>query len=453
MLVSPLPEELHKVRPLKRRHATHPNAPLAQVPPAIRTNLSQSSSIGSAYGFLNRGTMAALIGLTGISTMAPMAHAQESLPAPTTTRALADAIRDLERKKDLMSPEELNDARKALWKSYLEVAGTTADPTASTPSAGGIVVRATLEEIEHRMEITPYDLAHPGSYTPIDGMSGYKEISGSELKTLLVRMVRSMPLNEVPGGTSFLNLVKTLPNTDALNGSMSFDEVTKALPASQRPWLTEQFGPFLKEHKIETILVGAAAITGIRAASPSTAGVLDHVIPRIKVWSHNDGALSADAALRYRDRRVLPDLDLSGAARRNVGPVMLRATGTATIAPEASHVVTGTASVGARIEDTRSYLDLSASYNTERHTEVRLDSGYVDHDSGLVVDGAVVGRFGPHTAVGDASGRVTGTISLDKRFRVGRDSTGSFGVYGETSVDTDGSHPDTRVGVLFKLSF
>lgn len=106
------------------------------------------------------------------------------------------------------------------------------------------------------------------------------------------------------------------------------------------------------------------------------------------------------------------------------------------------------------MEEEGRWVDLSASVDTDRRSELRLDGGLVDRDRALSLDASLVGRFGPDTAVGrEASGRVSATVSLDKRFRVGRDTTGSVGFYGSTSLDTDGRNKDTHVGVLLKLNF
>ena len=423
---------------------------------AVRSHLLEGSATGAHAGLWNKAVMATVLGASSVGIFVPAAHAQDLPSVPTNPTALADAMRDLERRRDTMTPEQLADARKALWKSYLEATrGVSTGDETTMPTRGAVAVAATLDEIAHRMELTAYDIAHPGSYTVIDGAPGYKTLPEAEVKELLGRMIRSIPLNELPGGTALAGLVKSLPNAGSLPAeSMTYDELIKALPAAQKPWLKEHFIPFYEGHKVEVIVGSFAAITATRAASPAAADVLDRIMPRMRVWKHSDPSWEAEASLRYRDRRVLPDLDLSGIAHRTVGPVTLRAVATGTVAPEADRRVTGTASVGARMEEEGRWVDLSASVDTDRRSELRLDGGLVDRDRALSLDASLVGRFGPDTAVGrEASGRVSATVSLDKRFRVGRDTTGSVGFYGSTSLDTDGRNKDTHVGVLLKLNF
>lgn len=432
----------------------HPMAPV-DYRVGSRTHLLDGGAAGAHAGLWNKAVMATVLGASSLGVFVPVAHAQDVPAVPTNPTALADAMRDLERRRDTMTPEQLADARKALWKSYLEATRGVSTDESTMPTRGAVAVAATLDEISHRMELTAYDIAHPGSYTLVDGAPGYKTLPEAELKELLGRMLRSIPLNELPGGTALAGLVKALPNASTLPAeTMTYDELIKALPAAQKPWLNEHFMPFYEGHKIEVIVGSFAAVTATRAASPAAADVLDRILPRMRVWKHSDPTWEAEASLRYRDRRVLPDLDLSGIAHRTVGPVTLRAVATGTVAPEADRRVTGTASVGARMEEEGRWVDLSASVDTDRRSELRLDGGLVDRDRALSVDASLVGRFGPDTAVGrDASGRVSATLSIDKRFRVGRDTTGSVGFYGSTSLDTDGRNKDTNVGVLLKLNF
>ncbi len=211
-----------------------PEAPLDHKLSSPRTHLLEGSAAGAHAGLWNKAVMATVLGASSIGVFVPAAHA-EGLPAvPTNPTALADAMRDLERRKDTMTPEQLADARKALWKSYLEATrGVSTEADTALPTRGAVAVAATLDEIARRLELTPYDIAHPGSYTLVDGAPGYKTLPESEVKELLGRMIRSIPLNELPGGTALASLVKTLPNAGSLPAeSMTYDELIKALPAA-----------------------------------------------------------------------------------------------------------------------------------------------------------------------------------------------------------------------------
>ena len=193
---------------------------------------------------------------------------------------------------------------------------------------------------------------------------------------------------------------------------------------------------------------GFGAITAIRAASPEAAGILDKIIPKIEIWDGNIGPISGEASLRYRDRNLLPDVDITAISARTVGAVDLRATATGTISVNGDEHVTGILGVGARTGTTRGWVDLSGSVSTESRAGVLLSAG-LDHPEDRLI---VRGDLGVTTGPGFNGGRVDSTVTLEKKIRMdGGRVTGSFGLFGGAGVDLDGKNEDVRGGLMLRL--
>lgn len=428
------------------------------------TLTSDASSLGISHATTTRAVNAVLLGVTSVGALAaaaPAAHAQDVIvTAPLDTTAidtsLARAAADIEARRATMTATELAESRRELYSAYVDATTATAPSTttADTLTRGERRVERLMRDVERRMEVTAYDMAHPGSFTPLEGRPGYKELSADELGSLFGDAIKDIPIGELPGGARLAQLVRSLPNSSHLDAAnMSFNELKDAVGDANKAALREYFQPFLDKHKVELAVGGFATITAVRAASPEAARLLDKITPRIEVWDHSsaDGTRHLDASLRYRDARVLPDVDLTASATRRVGALDLRATATGTVAFTGDQPVTGTVGAGARLAGPNGWLDLEGNVDHTARSTVRL-SGVLDRPAdGLVGRGSVTGTFGEGVARGDARGRVELETSLDKRLDLGRGMEGSVGVYGAVGVDTDGKNEDARAGFVFRL--
>lgn len=414
------------------------------------------ATVGAFSGATARAVGATVLGAT--SLIGGVAHAQDTTvvaPLPvgsTVDTELARAAARIEARRDTMTATELAAARRELYSAYVD---STAPRAADAPKTRGEVrVDRLLRELERRMEVTAYDLAHPGSYTTLEGHVGYKTIPEDQVVDLLRDAVQDIPVGELPGGKAFATFVRGLPNAGHLDAeNMSFRELKSAVGSANREALRERFQPLLDQHKTKIAVGGFLAVTAVRASSPEAARLLDRITPRIEVWDHtsSDGRLRGDASLRYRDGRVLPDVDVRASATHRVGVVDLRATSTASVALTGERPLTGALGVGARITGDTGWLDLEGNVDHTRRSTLRL-SGVLDApDAGLVGRGSITGTFGEGVARGDARGRVDLEASLDKRLDLGRNVDASVGLYGAVSADTDGRNEDARFGLMFRM--
>jgi hypothetical protein len=434
-------------------------------PPLVRTTFSPEGLVlaprshltvpdaAVTFGALPRATAAVMLGVTGVGLVAPVVHAAEvtATVRPATPHEVdtvrAHAARLEERRADL-TPEALDAHRAELYRDFVR-AGANLAPGATR---GERVMNELMVELSSRMLTTPRDLAHPGSYTPVDGRFDLRQIPDGELQRLVLRALQDIPVGELPGGELLVGQLARLPGLEGRDvASMSYREIARAAGDGAKAILDARFGAFFDKHKVEAVVVAFASVTAARAASPEAARVLNGVIPRIKLWSGQIWTgVDANASLRYRDTRVLPDLDATIAASRRMGEVDLRATATATVPLDRAGDLTGTVGVGARVADPNGYVDLSATLNDRRIGEVRLSGGTILEDRNTVVSGAVSGTFGPGVAVGDASGRVNAEVSLDRRIDGGANGNGTIGAYVGVGADTDGRNADARAGLMFR---
>jgi hypothetical protein len=405
------------------------------------------------FGVAPRAVAGVLLGVTGVGVVAPVAHAAEVTASvqPVTPREV-DTVRAhaarLEERRANLTPEALDALRAQLYRDYVR-AGANLAPGATR---GERVMNELVVELSSRMLTTPRNLANPGSYTPIEGRPDLRQIPDAELQRLVLRALQDIPIGELPGGDVLAAQLVSLPGLQGRDvTAMSYREIARAAGDGAKAILDARFGAFFDKYKIEAAVVAFAGVTAARAASPDAARVLNGVIPRIKLWSGSIWTgVDANASLRYREARVLPDLDATFAASRRVGEVDLRATATATVPLERPGDLTGAIGVGARVADPIGYVDLSASVNDRRIGEVRLSGGTILEDSNTVVGGAVSGTFGPGVARGDASGRVNAEVSLDRRIDGGANGNGTFGAFVGVGADTDGRNPDARAGLMFR---
>ncbi|MCB9646228.1 MAG: hypothetical protein H6730_06470 [Deltaproteobacteria bacterium] len=327
-------------------------------------------------------------------------------------------------------------------------------PQGVAMTRGQRVMDQLARDLETRMRITAKDMA-TGNYTPLEGAPGYKEISQQDAQRLLTDALKRMPIGELPGGSGLAEALGNLPGAEGLDvANMSFDELSRALQDEAKAWLKAEVGPFIEDHKVESATVAFAAITGLRAASPDAAKLMDSLGVKIRVWKTqtNDGLLRTQGRLVYRDANVLPDLDVEGQLHHQLNDrTSLRAGITGTLSLEGSEHFTGAATIGAHYTGDNYWVDGAGAYDmkTERW-RASLTGGYVPGPDFRAV-GSLTATFGDGVARGDANGRAALELDLTRDLRFGNGVTGDIGAYVGASADTDGSHTDLNAGIMLRL--
>ena len=423
-----------------------------------------ASTLGSGgFSPAARAVLLASMGGTVFMALAPSANAQE--PTSTPTRAeLEREIARLDARRGELSPSEIEAERARLWQLYVRAGGlsasvptplpSSADPgTTAQPSRGALRMERLANDIEFEMRVTARDMASR-DFVPIEGLPGYKELSGERVRELISDALQDIPLNELPGGHLLAALVRQLPNTNHLNlESMTYRELRDQVGDAQRDWLRERFRPVLEEHKIEAAVVAFGSITAIRYTSPEAARTLDRILPRIGVYDRVvlDGQGRIDADLRYRNGEVLPNLDLRFRAHHPLNErTTARLDAETTISVEADRHLTSRLTAGVRHTNGPNWVDGSAYVTHSGRHGVELAGGTSDPVTGLNARAHVGAHFGNGTATGDASGRILYGVDLTRDVRLDN-ARGNFGLYVGGGMDTDGSNRDVSAGVVFTL--
>ncbi|MBI4818995.1 MAG: hypothetical protein HY791_22175 [Deltaproteobacteria bacterium] len=432
--------------------------------PHPRSRVTSPAEKGILAGLAPRAVTGVLLGASAFGALAGAApaHAETIVPETTGTmserdaRAFADAAARLEAARDRMTPRELENARRELWAMYaradsIPLVGRSTN--AGVETRGDVRMRELTQELERRMRVTAYDMAHPETLELVDGAPSYKKIDESVVRSLVLDALRDIPLNELPGGSALAQIIRSIPGASNIDAEhMSMREIEKALGREAKQLLDTRFGQFIQDHKIEVGIAGFATVTAARWASPEVARALDRVIPRIKLYEvKNDaGTLRAGLSARYRDARVLPDMDINAMATRNLGPVTLRADLRATLSIENDEHVSGWATVGARVGNENRWADLTGTVNHRGSVTTNLNLGLRQPDEGLNLNANVFGRFGNEHSVGNSGGRMGAEVNLTRDVRIGN-ARGDFGVYASHERDFDGRNEDTRAGLMFRL--
>lgn len=449
-------------------HVTVDSRPFIEKRPASFTNIPRFTTATVAPSSLSPAVKAvALAGLgsTVLVGLPAVAHAQDLPPTNEMTRAqLEDAIARLELRRGDMTPEELAAERARLWHLYVRsggLAGTENLPrtepsntnTSETRTRGEIRLERLANDIEYEMRITARDMA-TRDFVPIDGLAGYKELSGERVRELIVSALKDIPLNELPGGSLLASLVRQLPNTSNLNiENMTYRELQDAVGDSQKEWLEARFRPVFDEHKIEAAVVAFGSITAIRYTSPDAARTLDRVLPRIGIYDRDllGDTTRLEADLRYRNAEVLPNLDLRVRSRYPLNEsTTARLDAEATLSVENDRHVSGRITGGVRWVEGSTWVDGSAYVTDTGRYGGGVEAGTSHLPSGLNARAYVHSHFGEGTATGDASGRVMYGVDLTRDVNI-NGARGNFGVYVGGGVDTDGSRNDINAGVVFTL--
>ncbi|MEE2902192.1 MAG: hypothetical protein VYC39_07660 [Myxococcota bacterium] len=409
-----------------------------------RSNHSDAASAGANQGVYKTAVSAALLGVTGLGALgcATPVVAQPvnlDLDAPVTrdaTTHYADSI-----------GVEMSD-----------MPTISLDETSSVESKTDRVIERFHNDLIEKSTITASDYANPDSFETLDGMPGYKKIDKSVLRGMLLDTLRDLPLSELPGGDAVADIVKLLPsfqNRDV--SSMSANEIEDALQDDAKAWFDSRFGEFIEEN--ETVLTAGtfAALTSARYASSDARELINNYTPSIAVadYSSESGMTNANAELKYRGDDLLPNLDLSATARRDVGPVSLRTELTSSMSLDKLSLENARLSAGARVGDANLWADGSAWVDAESNHGARFEVGTVKNVNGYHLSGTTSLDVGPGATIDpNADGRFSLNVTAAKNFRDSNDNVrGSFGLYGSHSIDTNGAGEDTSVGVMFRWSF
>lgn len=322
---------------------------------------------------------------------------------------------------------------------------------------GQIVMDQLTRDLERRMRITARDMAR-GDFTPIDGLPGYKEIPARDVQRLLKDAFERIPIGELPFGPQLTELLGNLPGLDDVNvGAMSYEELRDELRDDAKDYLDARFGNFVDEHKVEVGVVAFAAVTGLRAASPEAAALIDDLGLRIDVWKErsDSGNLTTRGRLVYRDAHILPDLDVEAGAHHRVGDhTTLRATLRGTASLEGDEHFTGTGTVGAHYAEGDLWLDAQGSYTyPQERWRASVTGGYTNPETDFRASGSLSTTFGDGVALGDANGRGTLQLDLGQDLDFGDGVKGYWGLYGGVTADTDMQNRDVGVGVVFRLTW
>jgi hypothetical protein len=332
--------------------------------------------------------------------------------------------------------------------------GQTGSASASTPPGERLTTRI-LTEFDLRMRVKARDMAAPSSLTLFDGAPGYTAIPVRDLGRIIKGTLETTPVGELPGGTRIVGAIDALPNTSGVQPGQTIRELSHLVGDRQSDWARSRVGPLLERHKITAGLLAFGAITGIRMGSPSTARFMDGLGVRLRILrkSTPDARLYTTSRLVYRNGYVLPELDIETGVRRPAGPATIRVTAAGTFGAEAVYHTRGRLGMGARWERGRMFADTNAAYGFPEHlVRTELRGGFLA-ETGLAISGAVAATFGYASgAIGPAPGRLGFELDLTKAMVVGR-SPGEAGLFISTGSDSDFSHSDWRVGMVFRLRF
>jgi hypothetical protein len=191
----------------------------------------------------------------------------------------------------------------------------------------------------------------------------------------------------------------------------------------------------------------------LRAGSDDAAGFMDRISPRITIWNaHTDDRSSeARARLAWRNREVLPNIDVTARTTQSYGAFVLRGEVGARLSLD-HQTLTGTATAGASWAEGQRWVDASATYQEDDTRRYNLAAGWTSEDQRTFLSTNVGGVFGRDLTASGASGRVAWEVDLDHRLWL-RDANGSIGAYAGVIMDSNGSNRDFRAGLVFRLTW
>lgn len=334
------------------------------------------------------------------------------------------------------------------------VALATLGTRADSMTAGERAFANMTRELELRMRVTARDMADPNTRF-IEGAPGYKEIPADEIRRLVERTVRNVPLGELPGGAAVAHLFEALPQMGGVDATrLSANELSRLVGDRYQDWANARLRPLIEGHEVEAGILAFAAVTGLRASSPDVARLMDRMGVKVRVFSVNseDASLYSRGRLVYRDGRILPDLDVEAGARRTIGNTTLRGAVTSTMSVEANEHLTGAATLGARYDQGRYWLDTAVTYlYPEDRVHAAMRGGYIGDT--LVVSGLLATTLGEGVAIGDARGRINAELDITRDLNLGGGVRGNWGVFIGAGADTNGDNSDLRGGIVFRLEW
>jgi hypothetical protein len=199
---------------------------------------------------------------------------------------------------------------------------------------------------------------------------------------------------------------------------MSYRELTRALPREARAELDARFGATIARYKTPIAALLAGGLLGARAASPEAAALIDRFAARHHLWGAEtkDGAANVSVDAVFRDRRVLPDVEVEGKLSRELdGKLELAATATASAALSPPRDGAGPRP-----------MKLSANLGAKTATTAAKLGASIDEQSRT---------------------KLTSEVTWTKKLR----DNGRFEAYAGASFDTKTKTPEYGAGFLFLL--
>ena len=329
-------------------------------------------------------------------------------------------------------------------------AATTAGP------AGDRLATRVIDEFDLRMRLKARDIATPGALAMFDAAPGYVSVSSRELGRIVKDTLESTPLREVPGGTQLLGAIDALPNVTGAKSDHTMRELSRLVGDRQEHWVRQSgAGRFINDHRLMMGLGAFGAITALRRSNPDAARFIDRLGLRLRLSrkSRHDGRMYTISRLVYRNGYTLPELEFESGTRQSAGAITVHTSVAGTVSAEALHRARARVAAGARWEHGPLFADTTALFAfVDQLARAELRGGYFT-DSGLAVSAALAATFGRYSgAIGPAPGRLSYELDVTKNLFVGH-STGELGLFVATSADSDWSHPDGRLGLVFRLRF
>jgi hypothetical protein len=310
------------------------------------------------------------------------------------------------------------------------------DPKGKT--RGEAVLLRMLNRIEQRMQLTARDFANPDTRYLVQA-PGYKEIDFDQIRDLVKDALFDMPLDALPLGDELASVIARLPSGNGVQASMSINQISEELHELPDAVYQRTIAPLIAGHEVEAAILALTAVTGLRAASPQAAAWMDRAHPRVTIFHKEDGSLGGKLRLAWRDKHVLPDLDLVGTASTTVGLAELYGELGATIAPLEDRRARGTVTIGARSHGENFWVDTAVTkFDDERRPRGRLMVG--GSSNGVAYA----------TGLTSANGVVQLEIDIAKPIRT-QAGSGSIGFYAAVSRDGTTGIEDRSAG--FVLNF
>ncbi|MFH1809159.1 MAG: hypothetical protein ABIJ09_10470 [Pseudomonadota bacterium] len=311
---------------------------------------------------------------------------------------------------------------------------------------GEEVLRTFMTEVETGTQMTARDLFDP-TVERLDGHPLSKKISDDEMKRLVSRLARDMPLCDLPGGDLVARTVSQLPGAQNLQGDpsrMSYRELSRALGDSAKDQLDATFKPLLDDFR-----------DNHKAAFYSMATL---------------GAVGVGALAYTQGSDLLRKLGVKPKLRQKFFDDRLRATVEANWGKKFSSI-DGTVSLETRSRDDRLSLMASVTGGSDGLKEATVRGRAIIEDAPLGLDQLALHGAYTHDFVNNhdlsslgiagSKGALTFTASDVRNWTTGASrteldvGTEMWGgrLSGYAANIRDGNREDNQVGVLYRVQF